>query len=163
MWTLTSPRNAPFSKAVGAKFFSLALLCCLPLRHLRLTSPYGYRLHPIYHSARLHTGIDLAASSDTVFTVLDGVVTDCRYDPGLGLYVRVAHCGSFETVYGHLSQWFALPGDTVHAGEAIALSGATGATTGPHLHFAVQLNKKYIDPLQFLWRMVNTDTTFIKH
>lgn len=163
MQTFTNPRNAPFSKAVGAKLFSLALLCCLPLRNLRLTSPYGYRLHPIYHSVRLHAGIDLAASSDTVFTVLDGVVTVCRYDPGLGLYVRVAHRGSLETIYGHLSQWFVLPGDSVLAGDAIALSGATGATTGPHLHFAVTYHQHYIDPLQFLWRMVNTDTTFIKH
>lgn len=148
---------------MGVKLFGLALLCCLPLRNLRLTSGFGYRLHPIYHRVRLHAGIDLATRYDTVYSVLDGVVSACRYDSGLGLYVHIAHSDGVETIYGHLSQWLVLPGDTVQAGDAIAISGETGAATGPHLHFAVQFHHHYIDPLQFLWRMVKTDTTNIKH
>ncbi|MBL4675542.1 MAG: M23 family metallopeptidase [Mucilaginibacter sp.] len=142
---------------MGAKVFWLALLCCLPLRSLRLTSAYGYRLHPVVHRIILHAGVDLSARSDTVFAVLDGVVNTCRYDPGLGLYIRISHAAQLETTFGHLSQWLVLPGDTVQAGQAVAISGATGITTGPHLHFAVTCQQHSIDPLRFLWRMINSN------
>lgn len=140
---------------MGAKFLCRLLLCSLPLHNLRLTSPFGYRLHPIYHTIRLHAGIDLAAHNDTVFTVLDGRVTACRYDAGLGLYLHVDHAGGLQSTYGHLSQWLVLPGDTVRAGDAIAVSGATGTVTGEHLHFAVSCQGRWLDPLQFLLQLFN--------
>lgn len=141
----------------AAKLF-LSLVYCLPLQHLQLTSGFGYRLHPLYGVVRLHAGIDLAARHDTVFAVMDGAVSACRYDAGLGLFVRVAHAGSLESVYGHLSQWLVMPGDSVRAGEAIGMSGATGAVTGEHLHFAMLFKQHYIDPLRFL-RMVILNNT----
>ena len=122
---------------------------CLPLKHICLTSPYGYRIHPITGKYSYHAGIDLRARSDTVFAVLPGTVERTAYDPFHGLYIKLAH-GDFATIYGHLSQIFVFQEDSVKAGTAIGLSGSSGRTTGEHLHFAVQYHGRYINPLKFL-------------
>lgn len=137
-----------------AKIWTLFLVCSLPLRQIRLTSGFGYRLHPIYHSIKLHAGIDLAAHRDTVFSILDGVVQNCKYDGGLGLFVTIDHGSSLHSIYGHLSQWLVMPGDTVEAGEPIAITGSTGIVTGEHLHFAVTYRNRWLDPLKFLYHTI---------
>ena len=132
------------------KFFIAAgLVACLPLKHICLTSPYGYRIHPITGKYSYHAGIDLRARSDTVYAVLPGTVERTAYDPFLGWYIKLAH-SDFTTTYGHLSQIFILARDSVNAGTAIGLSGSSGRTTGEHLHFAVQYHGRYINPLKFL-------------
>jgi len=142
----------------GVKLAIGVLLCALPLKQLQLTSGFGWRVHPLSHRLRLHAGIDLAAHGDTAYAVLDGVVRECRFDPGLGLYVQVTHGGAVEKTYGHLSQWLGLPGDSISAGTPLGITGATGAVTGEHLHFAVKFQRHFIDPLRFL-RMVMTANT----
>ncbi len=129
-------------------------IACLPLKHICLTSPYGYRIHPITGKYSYHAGIDLRARSDTVFAVLPGTVERIAYDPFLGLYIKLDHA-DFVMTYGHLSQVFVFQLDSVKAGTAIALSGSTGRTTGEHLHFAVQYHERYIDPLKFLINILN--------
>jgi len=129
-------------------------LVCLPLRHMRLTSGYGFRVHPLTGRCQFHKGIDLRARSDTVFAVLAGKVVAAAYDPLLGFYVRLDHSG-FETLYGHLSQVFVLARDSVNAGDALAITGASGLVTGEHLHFAVSYRHKAIDPLKFLTLLTN--------
>jgi murein DD-endopeptidase MepM/ murein hydrolase activator NlpD len=124
-------------------------LVCLPLRHMRLTSGYGFRVHPLTGRCQFHKGIDLLARSDTVFAVLAGKVVAAAYDPLLGFYIRLNH-GDFETLYGHLSQVFVLTGDSVNAGDSLAITGASGLVTGEHLHFSVSYRHKAIDPLKFL-------------
>lgn len=126
-----------------------ALLVCLPLRHLRVNSPFGYRWHPLTGLTQFHTGVDLQARRDTVFAVLNGMVNEVNFSDGLGLSIRLRHT-AVETVYGHLSQAFVRANQVVAAGEAIGITGATGRVTGEHLHFAVQYRSHYIDPLQFL-------------
>lgn len=126
------------------------ILCSLPLKQIRLTSGFGYRLHPIYHRIKMHAGIDLAARHDTVFSILEGVVRNCRYNDKLGLFITIDHGQTLNSNYGHLSQWLVLPGDTVGAGEPIAITGATGVVTGEHLHFAVTFGNHWLDPLKFL-------------
>lgn len=108
---------------MAVRFWGILLMCSLPLRQIRLTSGFGYRLHPIYHRIKLHAGIDLAAHRDTVFSVLDGVVQSCRYNPTLGLFITIDHGSSLNSIYGHLSQWLVTPGDSVNAGEAIGITG----------------------------------------
>ena len=135
---------------MAVKLWGILLLCSLPLRQIRLTSSFGYRLHPVYHHIKLHAGIDLAAHRDTVFSILDGVVKSCRYSNTLGLFVRIDHGSSLNSLYGHLSQWLVMPGDTVSAGEPIGISGATGIVSGEHLHFAVTYGKSWLNPLKFL-------------
>jgi murein DD-endopeptidase MepM/ murein hydrolase activator NlpD len=128
-------------------------LVCLPLRHLTVTSRYGYRVHPITGLYTFHKGIDLRARSDTVFAVLSGKVMAAAYNPLLGFYIRLNH-GDFQTLYGHLSQLFVLTADSVHAGDALGISGSSGAVTGEHLHFAVSYHNSQIDPLKFLTLLI---------
>ena len=124
-------------------------IACLPLKHICLTSSYGYRTHPITGKYSYHAGIDLRARSDTVYAVLPGTVERTAYDTFLGLYIKLEH-SDFSTTYGHLSQIFVLQRDSVNAGTAIGLSGSSGRTTGEHLHFAVQYHGRYLNPLKFL-------------
>lgn len=124
----------------------LLLMLALPLKHLQVTSAFGNRLHPITLTYRHHDGVDLKANYDTVYAIFDGRLTT-NYDAKLGIYIRLTN-GPVIITYGHLSQ--VLITDSVSAGEAIAISGATGLVTGPHLHFAVQFNGHYTDPLAFL-------------
>jgi murein DD-endopeptidase MepM/ murein hydrolase activator NlpD len=130
------------------------LVACLPLKHICLTSPYGYRIHPVTGKYSYHAGIDLRARSDTVYAVLPGTVERIAYDPFLGLYIKLAH-RDFTTIYGHLSQVLVYQADSVNAGRAIGLSGLTGRTTGEHLHFAVQYHGQYINPLTFLMNIIH--------
>jgi murein DD-endopeptidase MepM/ murein hydrolase activator NlpD len=125
------------------------LLACLPLRQVILTSGFDYRVHPVTGKYAFHSGIDLRARSDTVFAVLPGHVSGVNYNRLSGLYIRLDH-GELESSYGHLSQVFVLPGDSVCAGRPIGITGSTGRVTGEHLHFSVRLAGHYINPLDFL-------------
>lgn len=123
---------------------------CLPLRHLRINSSFGYRRNPVTRCFQHHNGIDLYAHFDTVFSVLPGVVCRIGNDPVTGNYVVIDHGAGLETLYGHLSAIAVSPGETLNAGDVVAISGASGRVTGPHLHFAVRLNGRAVDPLLFL-------------
>lgn len=111
-----------------------------------ITSRYGYR--PKF--GRMHYGVDLALNiGDTVRAALPGIVTLVSYDAGgYGHYVTIKHNNGVETRYGHLSQSLTLPGQRVEAGEAIALGGNTGNSTGPHLHFEARYMGTPVDPLK---------------
>jgi len=136
----------------------IKLICCcllaLPLRHLQVTSAYGYRVHPVTGRFSFHSGIDLRARSDTVFAVFSGVVSGAGYDQFLGIYIRVRH-GDIESTFGHLSQFFVLPGDSVLAADALGITGATGRVTGEHLHFSITIHQRPIDPVKFLLNIQN--------
>ena len=136
----------------------IKLICCcllaLPLRHLQVTSAYGFRVHPVTGRFSFHSGIDLRARSDTVFAVFSGVVSGTGYDQFLGLYVRVRQ-GDLECSFGHLSQIFVLPGDSVLAANALGITGATGRVTGEHLHFGITFRHHAINPLKFLLNIQN--------
>ena len=102
----------------------LWLFCCicLPLRHLELTSGYGYRVHPITGRFCFHSGIDLRARHDTVFAVLPGRVSYVGYDSVTGVHIRLS-AGDFTFLYGHLSQVFVLAGDSLEAASTIGVTG----------------------------------------
>jgi murein DD-endopeptidase MepM/ murein hydrolase activator NlpD len=123
---------------------------CLPLRHLRTTSGFGWRIHPITGKFQYHKGIDLAARYDTVFSILDGVVSKIGYNRLIGNYIIIAHCGDVQSLYGHLSVIAVLPGELVTARQAIGISGASGQVTGEHLHFSIKYQGREISPLAFL-------------
>jgi len=113
---------------------------CLPLRHLEITSSFGYRIHPITKIYSFHSGVDLRAM-------------ETGYDGRLGLFVRLDH-SSFQSSYGHLSQVFLGQGDTVLAGQPIGITGRTGQVTGEHLHFSIRCGNQYVDPLEFLYKQL---------
>lgn len=124
----------------------------MPLnKRLTITSPYGTRIHPIFGGAKHHNGIDLAASYEHVYSVLDGIVTESGWDSkGGGHYIKINHSGRFETAYLHLSQMYYRVGEQVKAGYIIGKSGNSGNSTGPHLHFSVKEYGNSINPLTFL-------------
>lgn len=109
-----------------------------------VTSNYGYRRR----FGRMHKGIDLRLSiGDTVCSAFDGVVRLTKFERrGYGYYVVIRHDNGMETVYGHLSKFLVKPNQRVRAGEAIALGGNTGRSTGPHLHFETRFMGIAINP-----------------
>src|ERR1700722_12294274 len=120
------------------KLFLYSLIVAgLPLRHLSVTSPFGYRIHPVTGKYTLHAGIDFRARGDTVYAVLPGVVEAEGFDPYLGIFIRLRN-GDFQTIYGHLSQLFVFKGDTVTSETQLGITGSTGRVTGEHLHFEVR-------------------------
>lgn len=130
--------------AVTAKFFK-------PIDYQRVSSPFGYREHPISHQKSFHTGIDLAAPTGTpIHAAFYGVVQTVSESKTRGKYLVLTHGNGLETIYCHCDEILAVEGEKVNSGDQIALVGATGQTTGPHLHFEVKLNDCFYNPDWFL-------------
>jgi murein DD-endopeptidase MepM/ murein hydrolase activator NlpD len=116
-----------------------------------ITSRFGLRIDPIDGKRRHHNGIDIAVPEGTkINPVLPGKVIYSGYSKGYGNCVIVEHEGRIQTVYAHNLKNLVKVGDLVSSDTVIALSGSTGRTTGPHLHFEVRRDGKPIDPLTIL-------------
>jgi len=116
----------------------------------RLSSPFGYRTHPISGRVKKHTGIDLASwTGAKIFAADSGTVIHSGWLGGYGYCVMIDHHNGYVTVYGHCSKLLVDVGDNVRRGDYIAQVGSTGASTGPHLHFEVRRNGTPIDPAPF--------------
>ena len=123
-----------------------------PIKGAPVTSLFGMRFHPILHILRLHAGIDFGAPvGSPVRAAADGKIEIAGPVSGFGNHIRIQHAG-FETSYSHLSEIpdAIKPGAEVKEGDIIALSGNTGLSTGPHLHFEYYLNRQAADPLPHL-------------
>ncbi len=117
----------------------------------RITSYYGWRIHPIFGNNRLHTGIDVGAPYGTNIVAADsGRVVEAGYNGGYGNCVKIDHGNGIETLYAHCSQLVVNVGDTVNRGQIIAYVGSTGNSTGPHLHFEVRVNGGHTNPLGYV-------------
>ncbi|MEB3292141.1 MAG: peptidoglycan DD-metalloendopeptidase family protein [Synechococcales bacterium] len=105
-----------------------------------MTSPFGWRNHPIHGERRFHSGIDLGAPHGTpVLASASGQIKFTGNRGGYGLTILIQHGdGSVETLYGHLSEILVTPGTWVEAGQVIGKVGSTGLSTGPHLHFEIR-------------------------
>ena len=115
----------------------------------RVSSPFNpRRLHPITKRVRPHNGVDFGIPSGTpVIAPSDGVVEHVAFQAhGAGRYIKIRH-GHITTVYMHLSKPLVKPGQTVRKGERIALSGNTGGSTGPHLHYEFHINGRPVNPM----------------
>lgn len=116
-----------------------------------VTSPFGYRQHPILKSRSFHTGIDIAgAQGDEIGAFADGEVIEVGYNQVYGNYILLLHTDDYRSFYGHASKIIAQKGEMVTIGQAIAEVGTTGLSTGPHLHFEVRKNKTRLDPMLFV-------------
>jgi murein DD-endopeptidase MepM/ murein hydrolase activator NlpD len=117
-----------------------------------ITSRFGMRLNPVTHIFTEHRGIDIGVpTGTTVAAAADGRVIVAGWDSGgCGNMVVIDHGGRLATQYCHLSQIFVGEGQSVQRGQAIAASGSTGNSTGPHLHFGVRVNGRAVDPMGYL-------------
>ncbi|TFY95175.1 peptidase M23 [Pseudomonas nabeulensis] len=116
----------------------------------RVSSPFNLRrLHPVTKRIAPHHGVDFAMPTGTpILSTGDGVVSRIGNHPYAGQYIEVEHPGQFKTRYLHLSQVQVKQGQQVSRGDRIALSGNTGRSTGPHLHFELHVNNRPVDPLK---------------
>ena len=116
-----------------------------------VSSPFGWREHPVDGGEKFHNGVDLAVNTGTaVGAFADGVVDYIGDSPVYGLYLQIKHAGGLTSFYAHCSELCVQQGQTVTAGETVALSGATGNATGPHLHFEMKLNGTLLNPLYYI-------------
>jgi LysM repeat protein len=114
----------------------------------KITSPYGYRLHPIYGKKLFHSGVDIRGGvGEPIKSAGDGVISYSGNKSGYGKLVIIKHSLGYETRYGHCSKLLVNVGDKVKKGDVIAKVGSTGVSTGPHLHFEVRKLGKTINPL----------------
>ncbi len=122
-----------------------------PIGDAGISSLFGWRFHPLDGFRKMHHGIDLAADlGRVVAAAARGFVVQAGWAAGYGLMVEVRHGGDLTTRYSHLSRVLCAPGDEVEPGQGIGLVGATGKTTGPHLHFEVWRGGRARDPLALL-------------
>lgn len=126
-----------------------------PVGKGRITSKAGFRTHPVTGKrGSFHSGVDLSARlNDSVYNLLDGIVTRVGYRGALGVAVEVYHpYPNVRTINGHLNAYAVLPGMWVQRGRVIGYAGSTGRSTGVHLHYTVIKadTKEYIEPMKFL-------------
>ena len=123
-----------------------------------ITSTFGVRVHPLYNISLFHSGIDISASEGTrVETTGDGIVAFSGYDKGYGQKITINHGYGYKTIYAHLSKSLVRQGQKVKRGDIIALSGNTGVSTGPHLHYEVQKDNVKVNPTAYFFDETNPD------
>jgi murein DD-endopeptidase MepM/ murein hydrolase activator NlpD len=122
-----------------------------PVSVARISSPFGWRVHPLLGYRRLHAGVDYATTRGTpIFAAGNGIVEKAGPSSGFGNLIELRHLNGYETLYGH-QQGFAKgikPGVRVHQGQIIGYVGSTGLSTGPHVHFEIRVNGQPVDPLR---------------
>ena len=118
-----------------------------------LISGFGYRLHPILHVKKLHTGLDFRAPSGTpVYATADGTVSHAgRRGNGYGIFIDINHGYGYASKYAHLSKVMVNEGQKVRRGDLIGLSGNTGLSKGPHLHYEITKDGNKIDPVDYFY------------
>ena len=153
----TLPINKPTSPTPPPSTYTSSNLTMVsPLRHLVVTSPFGYRSDPFTRKRAFHSGIDLRANYEPAYAITYGEVIHVGYDNRSGLFVTIRH-GSITLSYCHLSQSLVTKGTHVRPGTPIAITGNSGSrSTGPHLHLTLKDTKKgrAIDP-SILLRLIN--------
>jgi murein DD-endopeptidase MepM/ murein hydrolase activator NlpD len=122
-----------------------------PVAEGMVTSPFGWRTHPLLHVSELHTGVDWGAPMGTpIFAAGNGTIEEIGLKGGYGKYVRMRHANGYETAYGHMTA-FARGldvGSKVRQGQIIGFVGSTGMSTGSHVHFEIIVNDRFVDPMR---------------
>ena len=119
--------------------------------YTRVTSDYGWRIHPTLGVNKFHNGVDMAAPGGSpILAAYDGTVAAAGYSGTMGNYIYLNHGSGLVTIYMHASALYVSAGQTVSKGDKIAAVGTTGRSTGNHLHFGVRLNGEYVSPWNYL-------------
>ena len=123
----------------------------VPCSYTSITSPFGNRNSPTSGASTYHQGVDLdTGTGDNVYASRAGVVTVAGWGNAAGNYVQINHQDGFSSIYMHLSSYCVSAGQIVSAGQLIGLTGATGITTGDHLHFGISYNGVYVNPCNYV-------------
>jgi len=161
-YTVTGKKKVVYTRRVtqrgrGSRFG-------MPLRHARITSSFSYRRwHPILHRYRPHHGTDFGARRGTpLLAVNNGRVSYAGWMRGYGKVVKIRHAGGYESLYAHQSRIRVKRGQYVKKGQVIGYVGSTGRSTGPHLHFGLMKNGRWIDPMKVLRRKSAGGKTILK-
>jgi len=148
--TYRTKENVTYKKGVSVNASSSRF--GMPLRHMRITSSFSYRRwHPILHIYRPHHGIDCGAKMGTPLLAINaGKVSFSGYSKSYGNVVKIRYAGGYESLYAHQSKRAVKVGQIVQKGQIIGYIGSTGQSTGPHLHFGLMKNGRWIDPMKVL-------------
>lgn len=123
----------------------------LKINNARLTSGFGERMHPIFKVMKFHKGVDYACPVGTpVVATAAGEVVELGMRKGYGNTIVIRHDDAYTTLYAQLSKFEVVIGQQVQQGEVIGLSGNSGASTAPHLHYEVRRNGKSVDPANYI-------------
>jgi murein DD-endopeptidase MepM/ murein hydrolase activator NlpD len=116
---------------------------------VRLTSGFGVRFHPLLNTRKMHTGVDWACAVGTpIIAAGNGTIEEVGHKGYYGNYIRIRHGNGYQTAYGHMSRFADVhPGMKVRQGQVIGYVGSTGLSTGPHVHFEVLVNNRFVDPM----------------
>ena len=119
----------------------------------KVASGYGYRIHPIYKTRKLHTGMDFTAPQGTpIYATGDGKVAKVRRSRrGYGNHVIIDHSYGYQTLYAHMTKYIVYRGQKVKRGEIIGYVGSSGTSVAPHLHYEVMKNKRKINPVNYYY------------
>lgn len=113
-----------------------------------ITSPFGYRNHPVLKTNRFHAGVDIGAGyGASIVAANSGTVITSKFSSSYGNYIVIDHGGGIATLYAHGSQRLVSEGAKVNRGDTIMKVGSTGVSSGPHLHFEIIINGQNVDPL----------------
>ena len=122
-----------------------------PCSWRKLTSPYGYRIHPTLGYRKFHNGVDLANDQGTpIYAARSGKVTVATYGGTYGYYVTINHGDGYSSLYAHMTHYVVSKGQTVKKGQLIGYMGSTGRSTGPHLHFSIFYNGSTVNPMNYI-------------
>ena len=116
-----------------------------------MRSGFGSRNHPLLGYIKMHTGVDWAAPLGTpIYASGNGIVDKVGWESGYGKYIKLRHSNGYETAYGHMTAFARSisPGARVRQGQVIGYVGSTGLSTGPHLHYEILVNGRFVDPLR---------------
>ncbi len=138
----------------------------LPVKGAHITSGFGWRIHPIFHTKKFHHGLDFGGKMGLpIRATADGIVTSAGFNRGgYGYVVKIMHNYGFETIYGHMTKNIKVKvGDFVKKGDIIGYLGNSGRSTGPHLHYEVRFIDRILNPINFVrWNIINFDEIFKK-
>lgn len=144
---IAARRGTRIASAGGARSSSMF---ALPMPG-QLTSPYGYRRHPMGGGEKFHHGVDIATKEGSeIGAAAAGTVSRVGYNGSYGRYIIITHGGGYETLYAHLSRQLVRAGQEIDQGQLIGREGDTGRSTGPHLHFEIHKNGHSVDPESYI-------------
>jgi len=137
-----------------------------PVVYKGISSPFGWRIHPILHKREFHPGIDLRARMNTpIYATADGIIDFAAFHKrsGYGRLIIIDHNFGFQTLFGHLNKIVVHQGDFVKKGDLIGYTGNSGLSNGPHLHYEIRYTGMIVNPIYFVkWNLKNYNSIFKK-